>query len=121
MNHVLVYIGSAAIVLWGLAHVAASKSVLAGFSSASLDNRRVIAMEWIAEGLALCFVGVVAALSAAVGESTGETLVWACAGMLVVLAVLSLFTGARTSILPMRICPIVKLSVATLYVLGNLR
>lgn len=47
MHHTLVYIGSAIIVIWGIGHLAAIKSVIAGFSSVSSDNRRVITMEWI--------------------------------------------------------------------------
>jgi hypothetical protein len=38
--------------------------------------------------------------------------------LLVILAELSFFTGARTSIVPMKICPFVKLSVALLFFLG---
>jgi hypothetical protein len=119
MSETLVYIGSAVIVRWGVGHLAASKSVIAGFSSVSPDNHRVITMEWIAEGLALCFVGAIGALSAFAGGSGAAIVVWACVVMLVVLAILSLLTGARTSVLPMRICPFVKLGVAALYTLGN--
>ncbi len=41
------------------------------------------------------------------------------AGMLVVLAVLSQLTGARTAILPMKLCPYVKTAVAILFFLGS--
>lgn len=43
-----------------------------------------------------------------------------CAGFLVVVAVLSFFTGARTSVIPMKICPFVKLSAALLLFIGSL-
>ena len=39
--------------------------------------------------------------------------------MLVVMAVLSQMTGARTAILPMRLCPYVKTAVAILFFLGS--
>jgi hypothetical protein len=113
MADMLIYIGSTIIFLWGIGHLVASKPVISGFSSEPLDNRRVITMEWIAEGLALCFIGVVAALSG------GGAVLWACVGMLVALAVLSAFTGARTSVIPMKLCPVVKLIVAALFTLGN--
>jgi uncharacterized membrane protein YfcA len=119
VNKTLIYLGSAVIVLWGIGHLAASKSVIARFSSVSLDNYRLITMEWIAEGLALCFVGIVAAVATSSAAAAAGPVLWACVVMLVVMAILSLFTGARTSIVPMRICPLVKLSVATLYVLGS--
>jgi hypothetical protein len=38
--------------------------------------------------------------------------------MLLAMVVLSLFTGARTSIIPIKICPIVKTIVAVLFFLG---
>lgn len=120
MNETVIYVGSAMIILWGIGHLAAGKSVVSGFSSVSADNFRVITMEWIAEGMALCFVGTVAALATFVGGAGAEAVVWACVVMLVLMAILSMFTGARTSILPMRICPFVKLSVAVLYSLGNM-
>lgn len=119
MSETLIYVGSAVIFLWGVGHLAASKSVIARFSSESTDNYRVITMEWIAEGMALCFVGAVAALATFVGGAGAGAVVWACMVMLVLMAILSLFTGAQTSIMPMRICPFIKLSAATLYLLGN--
>jgi hypothetical protein len=120
MNQILIFVGSVVIVVWGIGHLAATKSVISGFSSVSLDNRRVITMEWISEGLTLCFVGAVATVATLVGGSTGGVVLWACVGLLVLMAILSLFTGARTSVIPMRVCPIVKSGVATLYALGNL-
>ena len=113
MPDMLIYIGSIVIFLWGIGHLAASKPVISGFSSEPRNNRRVITMEWIAEGLTLCFIGIVAALSG------GGAVLWACAGMLVALAILSSFTGARTSVIPMRLCPVVKLCAAVLFTLGN--
>ena len=119
MGDVLLYIGAVVAIGWGIGHLAATRSAVVGFGDLSRDNRLTITMEWIAEGLTLCFVGVVAALATAKGGEAAETMVLACAGMLTVLAVLSFFTGARTSVTPMRLCPFVKLSVATLYTLGN--
>jgi len=42
------------------------------------------------------------------------------AATLVVMAIVSLFTGARTSILPMKLCPLAKSTVATLYLVASL-
>jgi hypothetical protein len=39
--------------------------------------------------------------------------------MLVVMAVLTALTGARTKIIPIKICPFVKLAVAVMFVLGS--
>jgi hypothetical protein len=48
---ILLYIGSVIIILWGVAHIIPTKSVVAGFGSLSIDNFRIITMEWVAEGL----------------------------------------------------------------------
>jgi len=72
-------------------------------------------MKWLIEGLTSCFLGCLVALTAALlgpeSEAT-QLAVSACALILFVLAVVSSSTGARTSILPMRLCPYVKAVVA---------
>ena len=39
--------------------------------------------------------------------------------MLIVMAGLTLLTGARTSIVPIKICPLVKTTVAILFFMGS--
>ncbi len=122
LNDILLYIGSAVIIAWGIAHIAPTKGVVAGFGDISADNLRIITMEWIAEGLTLCFIGVLVLLTTFLGwsqEYISIIVYRASAGMLVVLAVLSQLTGARTAILPMRLCPYVKTVVAVLFFLGS--
>jgi hypothetical protein len=123
LHSTLIYIGSVAITAWGIGHLIATRSVVAGFDSVSSDNRRIITMEWILEGLTLCFLGVLAGTMVATGQSldtSGGVVIWACAVMLLVMAMVSAATGARTSVGPMRACPFVKTSVAILLVAGNL-
>lgn len=118
----MLYLGSAIITVWGIAHIVPTKSVVAGFGELSLDNRRIITMEWIAEGLTLCFVGLLV-LAIAVTPNSQHAVSLAVyrisAIMLVVMAILSLLTGARTSVIPMKICPLVKSVVAILFFLGS--
>lgn len=52
-NAMLIYTGSAVIILWGIAHLIPTKAVVNGFEPVSEDNRRIITMEWMAEGLTL--------------------------------------------------------------------
>jgi len=118
MTAILLYTGAAVIFLWGAGHLYATRDVVRGFGPLSGDNRRIITMEWIAEGMILCFIGVqvFTVLTMAGPNSWAAVLVGrTCAGLLIALAVLSAFTGARTSILPMRICPVVKTVVAVLF------
>lgn len=49
---VLIYIGSALPVLWGVAHLFSTKSVVQGFGDINADNKNIIMMEWIIEGVA---------------------------------------------------------------------
>ena len=57
MGLVLMLVGGAVCIVWGGAHLVPTRKVVAGFGELSTDNRRLLAMEWIAEGLTLCFVG----------------------------------------------------------------
>ncbi len=119
---VLIYAGSLIIILWGAAHIAPVKSVVAGFGPISEDNRRLITMEWVAEGLTLMFIGALAALVAFSGgvENPVSIIVFrSSAAILIVFAVWTSLTGAKTPILPMKICPIVKTTVALLFLIGS--
>ena len=120
MNDILLYVGSGVIIAWGIAHIIPTKSVVGGFGSASMDNKRIITMEWIAEGLALCFVGLLVTAIGDSGNNVSDIVYQSSAAMLFVMAVLTLLTGSRTSIIPIRICPFVKTSVAILFLLGSL-
>ena len=121
-SEILLYIGSAIITLWGIAHIVPTKSVVSGFGAISQDNKRIITMEWIAEGLTLCFIGLLALLvTVFVGpqNQVSNIVYWVSAAMLVVMAILTSVTGARTSIVPIKICPAVKIAVAMLFLLGT--
>jgi len=115
LHNTLIYIGSLTITVWGVGHLLATHPVVVGFGPVSTENRRIITMEWILEGLTLCFIGVLATTMVSDGP-----VIWACAAMLVIMAVVSAATGARTSVGPMRACPFVKASVAILFAVGNL-
>jgi hypothetical protein len=122
INNVLLYIGSAIIIIWGIAHVIPVKSVVTGFGPISPDNRRIITMEWIAEGLTLCFIGLLVlfiTLSDGPQNSVSRNVYRASGLMLIIMAALTAFTGARTSIVPIKICPLVKTVVALMFFLGT--
>jgi hypothetical protein len=123
MNEVLLYAGSTVILLWGIGHLVPTKSVVAGFGTISKDNERIITMEWIAEGLTLCFIGVlvfVVMLAGGPQNAVSQSVYWMSAFMLVVLAIVSSFTGARTAIFPMKLCPVIKTAVAAAFIAGSI-
>ena len=120
MNPVLLYIASAMTGLWGVAHLFATKGVVVGFGDITTDNRRIISMEWIVEGVALLSTAAfVAAATAIQPEAPVSSAVYAVAiGTLVVLAVVSLFTGFRIAFLPFRLCPFIFGASAALIAWG---
>ena len=121
-GNILLYIGSAVIIVWGIAHIVPTKSVVSGFGPISQDNRRIITMEWVAEGLTLCFIGLLVlfiTLFAPSASQVSAIVYWASGAMLLAMAGWTLATGARTSIIPIKICPAVKTIVAILFLVGS--
>ena len=122
VNQVLIYMGSAFVLLWGIAHLFPTRSVVSGFGDISVDNRRIIAMEWIIEGVALIFIGSVNAIVTAIDQTGSISLaVYLSSGViLIVLAVVSFFTGFKIRFLPFRLCPVIFTTSAVLIILGGL-
>lgn len=121
MNEMLLYLGSAVIIVWGIAHLIPTGAIVKGFGEISEDNKKIMAMESIAEGITLCFLGLLVILVTSMGDSqsqTGSIVYFSVVAMLLVMAFLTILTGARTSILPYKICPFVKTLVAMLVFLG---
>jgi len=119
---IFVFVGSIVITIWGIAHIIPTKSVVSDFGSLSVDHKRILIMEWVSEGLTLCFIGVLAFLTAVLfGTGSAETrfLFRALGVILLVMALWTLITGARTSNVVFRICPIVKSAVAVLFFIGS--
>ena len=117
---ILVYMAAAVTGAWGIAHLFATRGVVVGFGELSADNRRIITMEWIVEGVALISLGsLVAAVTAVDGPSAVSSAAYAVAiATLVGLAVVSLFTGFRVAFLPFRLCPFIFGASAALIAAG---
>ena len=121
-NDILLYIGSTAIILWGITHIIFTKGVVSGFDPISKDNKLVITMEWIAEGLTLIFIGLLVLLITVLEGTDNSASIFvyrASAVMLIVMAVLSLFTGARISFIPYKLCPPIFTTAAILFIAGS--
>ena len=67
-------------------------------------------MEWVAEGLTLIFLGILVLII--------EEAALIAAIMLIVMALLSLFTGARTKVIFFKLCHIIKTIVAVLWIVS---
>jgi len=121
-NEILIYIGAGIIIIWGIAHLVPTKAIVNGFGAISADNKKILAMESIAEGLTLIFFGVLPILVIAIGDSqslTAQIVYLADGVMLLAMAILTLATGARTPIIWYRICPAVKTVAAVLFIFGS--
>jgi hypothetical protein len=121
VNQVLLYVGSALPLFWGIAHLFPTKSVVEGFGDISLDNRRIITMEWIIEGVSLIFIGaIVCAVTYIDCRSVmAKVVYWISFLMLNTLSVISLFTGFRISFVLFKLCPVVFTTSSILILLGS--
>ena len=120
VNTILILIGAAFSILWGITHLFPTKNVVDGFGEISTDNKHIITMEWIVEGVALIFIGLLVLIVAIVDTGTRTSLVVYAisAGELIVLAIISLFTGYKVNFLPYKLCPFIFSASALLILLG---
>jgi hypothetical protein len=117
MSALLAYIGAAIVALWGVAHVMPTRRIVESFGTISTDSRRILTMEWIAEGVTHISIGVLAAAATAVlgsGDAGAHLVYRALAVVLIVLAGLTALTGARTPVLWFKVCPFLLTGVAGL-------
>jgi hypothetical protein len=117
MSAVLAYVGAALVAVWGVAHAAPTRQVLAGFEPVTTDNRRIIKQEWLAEALTMWGVAAVVIAATAAGGAGQGVRAWvyrAAAGLLLALAALTALTGARTPVIWFKVCPALLTSAAAL-------
>ncbi len=123
LNNILPYAGSLIVAVWGIGHIVLTKSVVALFGPLSDENRRILTMEWVGEGLTLCFLGVLVALVTFFGGADApisRLVYWAAASMALVLGGWTFIIGSKTSIVPIKLCPLVLSVVAILYIVSAL-
>jgi hypothetical protein len=120
-NEILLYLGSVLAVIWGVAHLFPTKSVVSGFGEVTIDNKRIITMEWIVEGVALIFIGVLVSVVTLIdsGSAVASAVYITSSAMLIVLALVSLFTGYRVNFLPFKLCPFIFGASAVLILAGT--
>jgi hypothetical protein len=116
----VLYVAAALTGLWGVAHLFATRGAVAGFGELSADNRRIITMEWIVEGVALvALAALVAAVTVVDATAAVSSAAYAVAiATLLELALVSLFTGFRVAFLPFRLCPFIFTLSSVLIAVG---
>ena len=120
----LIPIGAGVVVLWGFGHILPWREVVNGFGPLSPMNRRIVEMEWVAEGLALIFIGALALAVWAVapaGYLVSDVVLALCAGALAVLALWTAIIGYATGMIFIRLCPLVLTAAAVAILFGAFR
>jgi hypothetical protein len=123
-SKLLFIISGVLIILWGIAHLFPTGSIVGGFGSISIDNKRIILMEWINEGLTLIFIGLLVITVTFINSTDVKVKkgVYALSSvMLLAMAVLSLFTGFRIDFIAFRLCPLIFSLSAILLLAGMLK
>jgi hypothetical protein len=122
INLVMLYLGAALTALWGVAHLFPTGSVVKGFGDISADNRHIITMEWIVEGVSMIFIGILVASVTMIDPlSAVSRIVFLLSAIgLFVLAAVSLFTGFKVNFLPFRLCPFIFSASALLITAGGI-
>lgn len=83
-----------------VAHAVPARQVGAGFGPITVNNRRVIVQEWLAEAFTMWGIAAIV-IAAATADGPAGTRAWvyrAAAGLLVALGTLTAPTGARTPV-----------------------
>ncbi len=121
MKKTLLFIGGGFSLMWGISHLFPTTDVVRNFGGISFDNRMIIYMEWIAEGLTLIFLGILTAIVTMIDANRrlSRTVYLSVACMLFALSILSLFTGFRINFLPFKLCPFIFSTSAILILIGN--
>ena len=119
----LILAGALLVVIWGTAHLFPTRNVVEGFGDAAQDNKRIITMEWLFEGITLIFIGLLVILVTLLGNISGNInriVYWASAAMLVVMAIISSLTGGKVNFLFYKLCAPIFTASALLILLGTL-
>lgn len=120
MNYIMLCIGAALPVLWGIAHLFPTKNVVRDFGDISVDNRHIITMEWINEGATLIFIGILVAVVTFVdaGSAVSRAVYWLTFIILNALSLISLFTGFKVNFLPFKLCPVIFTTSSIVILVG---
>jgi hypothetical protein len=123
INSVLLFTGSITVIIWGIAHLFPTKSVVKGFGDISDDNKNILRMEWVTEGFSLIFTGTLLLTVTITGDNENITsgIVYIISSVfLFSMAVLSFLTGYKVNFLPYKLCPLIFSISGILILIGSL-
>lgn len=121
-NQILLFIGGGLSLIWGIAHLFPTRNVVNDFGEISGDNKHIITMEWIVEGVSLIFLGILINVVTMVDHSStlARAVYWVAVAELNVLSLVSLFTGFNVNFLPFKLCPLIFTGSSILIISGIL-
>jgi len=108
---------------WGIAHLIPTGNIIRIFGDISEENKRILAMSWIAEGVALIFIGAVVLLTVAIAGTENDAtrvVTWCAAAAMFALLGVNLFTGFRTSVIPIKLCVLIDGLAGVLFLIGSI-
>jgi uncharacterized membrane protein YwaF len=117
----VIFAGGLITILWGIAHLFPTASVVKGFGNISIDNIRIITMEWINEGITLIFIGLLVIMVTILNRNNNviaKSVYVLSFIMLLAMSVLSISTGFKIDFLPFRLCPLIFISSGLLILQG---
>lgn len=123
MSEALASVAAGIVLLWGVSHIIPTRQVVAGFGDISIDNRHIITMEWVAEGLSFIFVaGLIAVVtfSGAVLEPARDLVYRVIPAFLLTIGVWTAMTGARTRVIWFKMCPVVMVISSALLIAASM-
>jgi hypothetical protein len=120
MKKILLYVAGTLTLLWGISHLFPTANVVRDFGDISTDNKLIITMEWIVEGMALTFLGLLTIIvtKTETESKLARNVYLSIVSMLFSLAIVSLFTGFRIDFLPFKLCPVIFSLSAILIIVG---
>jgi hypothetical protein len=121
-NIIVILIGAILTILWGISHLFPIKNVVKDFGEISQDNKYIITMEWIIEGMTLIFIGLLVLLIILLDGSGNVLSIYVniiSSTMLFSLAILSIFTGFKVNFIPFKLCPFIFTVSGILILIGS--
>ena len=121
LDIVLILIGCSILLIWGIAHIIPTKMVADGFGDVGKDNRITVIMTWASEGFTMIFIAAIVSMIVIFNESdstAGRITVWTSICFLAFLAFWHAITGARTKVIPMKLCPFIIGASTVLILIG---
>ena len=115
----LLYAGSILIIIWGIAHLIPTKSMLKVIGEISGDNNKIVSMEWVVEGVYIILIGlyVIVVTYVAGPEKVGSRIVYISSGlMLIIMTLWSLSKISKKSTKTMKACLFIKSAVGLIYI-----